>query len=351
MRFVDKRVVVLALAVISQMSCGGRTLGGGNNDVGSADGDVGSDGCTVGCAGEPETLADELDTPVHIAIDSTHVYWSVSSSGKVKKAPLAGGTTTLLYDGEHRAESIVLDSTHVYWTSRHGMLMKIPKAGGTAIEVASGYGQFENPVVLDTTHVYWIQNVTSDSDKLLRAPLDGGVSAVVVDVPDSVTGLAIDAIYAYLVLRYSGTIVKVPLDGGATEEIVSGEVNPGSLAVDSSRAYWFGENRSVVKSAPLSGGVPTVLAESALVRIGGSSNGTLGDLVIDATHLYWISNGVGPDGPGLFGTVSKVPLDVGSPTVVVAIMDGSARDLAVDSTHVYWTTSYEVGGAVMRVPK
>jgi len=354
MRFVAKKLVLLALAAIWQISCGGRTLGGNDNTASadgttSADGSVvQSDGCTDNCAGEPVSLAYEPNTAVFVAVDSTHVYWS-NFVGEVKKVSLAGGAVTLLYDGDLWVDSIALDSTYIYWNdSSAGILMKVPKAGGTALEVASGYAQFEGPVVLDTTHVYWIQNITSDSDKLLKAPLDGGAPTVVSEVTDSINGFAIDASHAYLLLRYSGTIVKVPLEGGATEELVSGEVNPGVLAVDSYRLYWFGENGSVVKSAPLAGGAPSLLAESELVNLGNSSNATLLSLAIDGTHLYWTSNGSATGGDKI-GTVSKVPLDGGSPTVL-ATVDDWPYDLAVDATHVYWT-NFSTGGYLMKVPK
>lgn len=89
MRLVDEMPVLLALVVISQMSCGGRGLGGDSNNVVSDDGAVGSDGCTVGCAGEPVSLAYERWTPCFIAVDSTHVYFTTwyEVGGDVMKVP------------------------------------------------------------------------------------------------------------------------------------------------------------------------------------------------------------------------------------------------------------------------
>jgi hypothetical protein len=58
-------------------------------------------------------------------------------------------------------------------------------------------------------------------------------------------------------------------------------------------------------------------------------------IAADATNIYWTNYGdVNGDGNG---TVMKLPLQGGTPTVI-ASQQGHPYAIAVDSTSVYWST-------------
>jgi hypothetical protein len=49
-----------------------------------------------------------------LAVDSTSVYWTAVSSGNITKAPIVGGTPTLVASGQDGAVAIAVAGTHVY---------------------------------------------------------------------------------------------------------------------------------------------------------------------------------------------------------------------------------------------
>jgi hypothetical protein len=53
-----------------------------------------------------------------LAVDASHIYWTNSLEGTVKRVPLTGGSTETLATGQLSPGSIVLDDTFVYWGNR-----------------------------------------------------------------------------------------------------------------------------------------------------------------------------------------------------------------------------------------
>jgi hypothetical protein len=70
--------------------------------------------------GDMMTLAQGLDYPNSIAIDSDYIYWSElgfhSAGGSIKRMPKNGGAITTLIDGMGEVGGIALDNEYVYWT-------------------------------------------------------------------------------------------------------------------------------------------------------------------------------------------------------------------------------------------
>jgi hypothetical protein len=64
-----------------------------------------------------------------IAIDSNYVYWTLNTSNKVRKVPLAGGPNTLVAEGQTRAFGITVDAQYVYWANASvpGSIARIQK--------------------------------------------------------------------------------------------------------------------------------------------------------------------------------------------------------------------------------
>jgi hypothetical protein len=59
-------------------------------------------------------------------VDATSVYWTNGvANGTVMKAPIGGGTPTILVSGQNAPEDIVVDATSVYWSTHDGTIMKL----------------------------------------------------------------------------------------------------------------------------------------------------------------------------------------------------------------------------------
>jgi len=100
-----------------------------------------------------------------LAVDSTHVYWTVAdgdASGAVKRVSRQSGNFDDLEEPEVIAlmqpfpYAIAVDKTHVYWTNKgDGTVMRAPiDGGGTPEMLASGQ---RNPIAIavDDQNVYW----------------------------------------------------------------------------------------------------------------------------------------------------------------------------------------------------
>jgi hypothetical protein len=92
-------------------------------------------------------------------MDKESIYWTNFESGKVLKAPLAGGTPQVLASGQQGPCGIAVDQKYVYWTdNQSGTVMKVPIQGGSAAVVAS---EQEHPAAIgvDKDAVYWVTGV------------------------------------------------------------------------------------------------------------------------------------------------------------------------------------------------
>jgi hypothetical protein len=124
--------------------------------------------------------------------------------------------------------------------------------------------------------------------------------------------------------------MKAPIAGGpATTLATSPAVG---LAVDATSVYWVvpggggNPNEGSVNRIPLDGGTPTVLA---------ANQGTEGSIAVDATSVYWaIQTGI-----------VKQPLAGGTPIAIVMVE--APTILGLDSTSVYFT---KYGGGIMKAP-
>ncbi len=65
-----------------------------------------------------ETLAKAQASPQGLALDATHVYWTSSGDGTVKRIALDGSDNqvpTVIASGGSNPLGIAVDATHVYW--------------------------------------------------------------------------------------------------------------------------------------------------------------------------------------------------------------------------------------------
>jgi hypothetical protein len=163
------------------------SLGGTGGGVAGA----GGGGCDGKC--QPVLLASsgaepKLVAPLDIAVDATHVYFTVNhyddvGLGSVMKASIDGGGIVILASGQTAPYHIALDDEYVYWTNKiddpdagvSGSVMRVKKAGGAA-EVVSPNQVGAAGISVDDTNVYWANHLAVGNVK--RKAKDGSGTAV-----------------------------------------------------------------------------------------------------------------------------------------------------------------------------
>ncbi|MFH1468157.1 MAG: DUF5050 domain-containing protein [Pseudomonadota bacterium] len=156
--------------------------------------------------GAAETLfeSDESVFTTSVALDSGSVYWIEYSTpgwtGKIWSADHDGGNARLLAEQQDSPEHLALSETHVYWSGA-GSVHFVAKSGGTVASIDPG-GCYPEGIATDPDNVYWT-NASSLPDcgeysfTVRYAPLVGGETTTIAEAEDSPTSIAVDDDFVY----------------------------------------------------------------------------------------------------------------------------------------------------------
>ncbi len=112
------------------------------------------------------------DNPSRIAVNATSVFWTDTIALTVMTVPIGGGAlVTLAADSTSTPVGIAADEDHVYWTAQFASnnnfavsaVMAVPVGGGIATTIASQQSSPDG-IALDADYVYW----TNYSDGTIR---------------------------------------------------------------------------------------------------------------------------------------------------------------------------------------
>jgi hypothetical protein len=311
-------------------AAGTTATGGATSSTGGATSSTG--GATSSTGGTTfTTLASGLNYPSSLVVDATSVYFINGGTaannyvdGALMKVPTRGGKTTTVVSGQSPS-GLAIAGTNLYWTNY-----------GTFVSASTNY-------TLNT---------------VMTVPISGGDPATLVSGQTGPEGIAVDATNVYWAnSTVSGTVMKLPLGGGTPITLTSGLDFPGSIAVDATNVYWMNQGTSGradgyarLMTVPIKGGTPTTLASADRMAASGG-------IAVDAKSVYWVYSmwiyAAAPGGGGVFsgpstctGTVVKVPIAGGAPTTLASGQFCPGGQIAVDATAVYWVTD----GSVMAVP-
>lgn len=275
--------------------------------------------------------------PRAIAVDSGNVYWldrgGNNSYGQVMKAPLAGGSPTMLTAGDVGG-AITVDGVAVYFDGDDGVLRRVPISGGTWEQVADHFCGF----TVDDSQVY------VGGQSLLSIPKAGGAGTTVLDAPagQQICVAAANGASVYYWLTgpapsRTATLMQVAKAGGVPTMLATGVM--GEVVVDAANIYWLAQlpapDQPTIFRLPVSGGTPMALVSSKAAFA----------FAVDGAAVYFTD--LDP------GTVNKFLLPDG-PTTVVASGRHAPHRVAVDATSVYWTDAGRPDfseGAVLRANK
>jgi sugar lactone lactonase YvrE len=110
----------------------------------------------TGAAGAT-TLQRDLFSPRDVAVDATHVYFTLNGAGEIHRTPKGGGNNELLIPNQNDPIGIAVFGDQVYWCNRgSGSVRSLPIIGGTS-STALATGQ-DRPfaVAVDASGVYWV---------------------------------------------------------------------------------------------------------------------------------------------------------------------------------------------------
>lgn len=349
--------------------------------------------------------------PRDLAVANGQVFWSDVSDEPVKRVPAAGGTQTVV---AHRAEQLAgfeVRSPHLVWLDLRagigatgcagndviGALTRaaVDGTGVAQVAVRDACGGADGPV-LDDASAFWITSEGSPLEWTVRqTPLGGGADTELAVSSKELGGLTRDAEALYWYEgRFSdpGSIVRRPIGGGDTSVVVTGTLdNPlsGVFTVSAGEVYFVELGYPYpyvfrVSRVPTGGGTPSRIAElsdrpfpAALHASGGELLWAEGDRIV----AFSVSDGaervvlagagqvlgfVVEEGDALAAvapslsrhdpaTLLRVPLGGED---VVTLADGlePVSALHVDGAHLYWaesSSSYdqlEGSGRLARIP-
>lgn len=111
------------------------------------------------------------DTPDEIAIDATHVYFTgAGSQGKVWSGTRDGQTLIELVSMSGATSGLALTDTHVYFTvPSTGEIRRVPKEGGDNELIEGGQAEVD-PIAVDDYAVYWARAGSGDIYKKVLTP-------------------------------------------------------------------------------------------------------------------------------------------------------------------------------------
>lgn len=281
----------------------------GHNCLGSA--------CSLWmCA--PVTVADNLGSVTALAEFGGDLYFATDTpaTGRVRKVAKSGGAPVDLVAVSGNAASVAVDASGVYWVGSTGLVRSAPLSGGTPFDIVFGPsgGSY---LRIDGANLLW---ATQSSPTIYRVAKVGGGPAQVGALPDSsLSGLVLDDTYAYGSMGLQNSILRVAKTGGTPSALVSGQANPRWLSIDSTTLYWTRYGEDVLVSMPKGGGAVTTLATAA-------------------GHVTAIQNA----GADLYfstapGDIARTP-KTGAVVYPMAKGQSVAMFLLVDATHLYWVT-------------
>lgn len=376
------RRLILTLPLLVACNLGEVSLGADRDAGGSEPGDSGTtpadrdaaatrDGSARdaaapdGSVATVETVATTTGAPLRAAIDSSFIYWTeqggLPSTGRLLKAPLGGGSATVLASTLRLPIGVAVDGAQafVYEDGRYdgalspdaviaeGRLSAVPASGGAinvlvdAIpHVNSGVGHAGTIYAAGGNVFYGVDERAPGGGGLFRVSTSGGASTkvnVLAARAYNICEHGTDLFFAVGSLAFA-----LPIAGG-TSRVVQ---EPGSRPITQSGCA---PTTGVVTIGAPSGtlanaGFVTALAyDGATARDITPIESVFTSLAADAIHVYYRDGGTTRTA-GLY----RAPLSGGAGELLAP---GSVTFIVLDATHVYWGTFGSGANAVHRLRK
>jgi hypothetical protein len=287
---------------------------------------------------EPAELATDLDTPTHIAVDASYVYWVESPAAPkqatLRRASLDGEGRVTVFATDRGIADLKTSGTFAYFAE--GPSAGATTADGTIRRVTSGSSSVQTVL----TGIFAMRLAVTDSDiywadrTLHRRSIADGTSADVSPADVTPYSLISDGKNVYGMTTYSGLIGVV---GGTF--VTTGATDTGSgesAAVDGGHVYaWFVRDGAYV----LGSWAKDLTGEPlALFTAAEDSSAPANGLAVSGAHVYFAES----------DALYAVPSAGGQSSLVVST-HGAARELVAHDGVLYWIESGAGGSAVRKL--
>lgn len=209
--------------------------------------------------GMPETVAADDGPIAALTVDTASVYWHRADRVSARKAPIAGGTVSVLIDGGPQSpvsgSPIHLGADgSLYWVTGANALVSTPADGSAAFRVVAASA---SPCfIIDAGHAYMVFDALSYPTGLIKQPLSGAPSSTLSSIwssckftaslPSVLNPLVRDGTDLFWLGAVDGStaIAKVSVNGGRTVPVLDFDESGGadtaaSIAVDATSVYWI----------------------------------------------------------------------------------------------------------------
>jgi hypothetical protein len=273
---------------------------------------------TASPGGTPTVVASSQSMPDVLAVDDTNVYWANDGDMSLVKAPIVGAAPTPLLTAPALVSGMVANGGTIYYGAGASTYALAPSSATptTLMTFPACKSSRTGALALDVDHLYQTDYL---SLFLSRERIDG-TQAVTDPCP-------------------TDAAVPPQIAAPTTISHSQGELFQGALDVVDGELVWA--DNSNLYGKPVTGttmtGAPT-LATTA-------NAGVVTGFVVRGQNIY-----VGESGAGEAGgdAVEVAPLDPGDGgpgfATIVATARGAVSQLVVDATHIYWVVTSSVDG-------
>jgi len=200
-------------------------------------------------------------SPLGVAVDAAHVYWTNRRTNTIARANLDGsGANQRFITGANGPIGVAVDAAHVYWTNELTNTIARANLDGSGANQSFITGaNGPEGVAVDAAHVYWTNINTGFNNNgigtIARANLDGsGANQRFITGADGPMGVAVDAAHVYWANFDTSTIGRSNLDGtGANQSFITAASLPEGVAVDAAHVYWANIDTRTIARANLDG--------------------------------------------------------------------------------------------------
>ncbi len=212
--------------------------------------------------GPPVRVAMGQARPFAVASDATHVYWTNEAfgvgQGSVARAPRGGGAVEVVASGLSGPHRLVVDATHAYFSEEwSGRVGRAPLAGGDVEPLATqeGVGALD----VDATHVWFAAGDRASG--LLRLAKDAppGTAPDVVARNQAAYDIDVGAERVWWTEPFRRNVSSVPLAGGNAAVFAPGLGAPHFLAEHAGYVFFGDRGNTGLFAAPVGGGEPVLV--------------------------------------------------------------------------------------------